>query len=138
MIPRMWICPDCNQLVPNPVNRKCPNGHGLFDGKIFSFTEEQSGAKAFVNAFLVCLVIFVAVTSANALLPGHPLGKNAAGYPLVIFAAFGISALFRAWKWKRQGGPVLRLVPRAVGTGLGSLLAGVVPLVSAVALGLTH
>ena len=86
----MWICPYCNQLVPNPVNRKCPNGHGLFDGQIFSFTDEQSAAKAFLNAFLVCLGIFVAVTGINALIPSHPLGKNAAGYPLVIFIVAGI------------------------------------------------
>jgi hypothetical protein len=124
--------------VPNPVNRKCPNGHGLFDGKIFSSTVEQSAAKAFINAFLVCLGIFVAVTSVNALIPSHPFGKNAAGYPLVIFIVFGISALLRARKWKRQGGAVARLVPRAVGTGLGSLVAGVVPLVAGVAFGLIH
>jgi hypothetical protein len=136
MIPPMWICPDCNQLVPNPVNRKCPNGHGLFDGKIFSSTVEQSAAKAFINAFLVCLGIFVAVTSVNALIPSHPFGKNAAGYPLVIFIVFGISALLRARKWKRQGGPVAWLVPRAVGTGLACLVAGVAPLVAGVAFGL--
>jgi hypothetical protein len=135
MIPRMWICPICNQLVPNPVNRKCPNGHGLFDGRIFSSTMEQSAAKAFINAFLVCLGIFVAVTSANALIPSHPFGKNAAGYPLVIFIVFGISALLRARKWKRQGGPVARLVPRAVGTGLACLLAGVGTFAAGIALG---
>ena len=136
MISRMWICATCNQLVPNPVNRKCPNGHGLFDGNIFSSTVEQSAGKAFLNAFLVCVAIFVAVTSINALIPSHPFGKNAAGYPLVIFIVAGIIALLRARKWTRQGGPVARLVPRAFGTGLACLLTGAGTFAAGIALGL--
>jgi hypothetical protein len=138
MIPRMWICPVCNQLVPNPVNRKCQNGHGLFDGGIFSSTVEKSAGKSFLMAFLVCLGILVAVIGVNALIPSHPLGKNAPGYPLVTFIVVGILALLRALKWKRQGGPVARLVPRAVGTGLACLLTGAVPFAAGVALGLIH
>jgi len=138
MIPRMWICPVCNQLVPNPVNRKCQNGHGLFDGNIFSSTVEQSAGKAFLNAFLICLGILVAVTGINALIPGQPLGKNAAGYPLLAFIVAGILALLRALKWKRQGGPVARLVPRAVGIGFACLLAGAAPFGAGIALGLIH
>lgn len=134
----MWICPYCNQLVPNPVNRKCQNGHGLFDGRIFSSTVEQSAAKSFFKAFLVCLGILAAVTGINALIPSHPLGTNGAAYPLVIFIVAGISALLRALSWKRQGGPVTRLVPRAVGTGLACLLAGAAPFAAGVALGLIH
>jgi hypothetical protein len=136
MIPRMWICPICNQLVPNPANRKCQNGHALFDGNIFSFTVEQSAGKAFLNAFLVCLGILVAVTSINALMPSHPLGRNGAAYPLVVFIVAGIVALLRGLKWKRQGGPVARLVPRAVGTGLACLLTGALPFAAGIALGL--
>lgn len=138
MIPRMWICPDCNQLVPDPVKRKCPKGHVLFDGRIMAYTTETSAVRAFFNAILVCLGILVAVTSINALIPGQPLGKNAAGYPLVAFIIAGILALLRALKWKRQGGPVARLVPRAVGTGLACLLAGAAPFAAGIAFGLIH
>ena len=135
---RVWICPDCNKLVPNPVNRTCPNGHALFDGRIMSFTTEQSAAKSFLNAFLVCLGILVAVATLNALIPGQPLGKNALGYPLVAFIVAGVVALMRGLKWKRQGGPVARLVPHAVGTGLACVLAGAAPFAAGIALGLIH
>jgi hypothetical protein len=134
----VWICPDCNQLVPNPVNRKCPRGHALFDGRIMAFTAEQSAPKAFFSAILVCLGILVAVIGINALIPGQPLGKNAAGYPLLAFIVAGILALLRALKWKRQGGPVARLVPRAVGIGFACLLAGAAPFGAGIALGLIH
>ena len=36
---------------------------------------------------------------------------------LVVFIAFGIFVLFRGLKWKRHGGPVARLAPRAIGAG---------------------
>ena len=134
----VWICPDCNQLVPSPVKRKCPKGHALFDGRIMASTIEQSAAKSFLNAFLVCLGILVAVTGINALIPSQPLGKNAAGYPLVAFIVAGILALLRALKWKRQGGPVARLVPRAVGTGLAYIIAGAALFAAGIALGLIH
>jgi len=138
MIPRMWICPTCNQLVPSPVNRKCTNGHALFDGRIMAYTTETSAVRAFFNAILVCLGILVAVIGINALIPGQPLGKNAAGYPLVAFIVAGVVALLRALKWKRQGGPVARLVPRAVGSGLACILAGAAPFAAGIALGLIH
>jgi hypothetical protein len=134
----VWICPECNQPVPSPVNRKCPNGHALFDGRIMAFTSEQSVLRAFFSAILVCLGILAAVTGINALIPGQPLGKNAAGYPLIAFIVAGILALLRALKWKRQGGPVARLVPRAVGIGFACLLAGAAPFVAGIALGLIH
>jgi hypothetical protein len=135
---RVWICPDCNQLVPNPVKRKCPNGHALFDGRIMASTTEQSAAKSFLSAFLVCLGILVAVAGLNALIPGQPLGKNALGYPLVAFIVAGVVALLRGLKWKRQGGPVARLVPRAIGTGLAYIIAGAAPFAAGIALGLIH
>jgi len=138
MIPRMWICPVCNQLVPNPVNRTCPNEHTLFDARIMAFTTEQSAGKAFLNAFLICLGIFAAVIGINDLIPGQPLGKNVAGYPLVTFIVIGILALLRGIKWKRQGGPVGRLAPRAFGMAAACILAGAAPFTAGIALGLIH
>ena len=118
----MWICPECNQLVPNPVNKKCPNGHGLFDGRIIGSTKEQSFAASFFNAIIACVVILVAAGAAGALLSK----SNTAyvGFALIAFVAAGILGFLRGRKWKRQGGAVLRLVPRANGMALGCILAG--------------
>ena len=135
----MWICPLCNQLEPNPVNRKCRNGHGLADATIFAVaTVEKPAWKAFINAALVCIGVTIAVAVGNALIPGQPLGKNALGYPLVFFMALGVVALRRAFKWSRQGGPVTRLVPRAVGMGLGCILTGAGLFALGLNLGLFH
>lgn len=119
----MWICPYCNQPVPNPANRKCPNGHGLFDARIMGSTVEKTAGKSFIAALLTCLALAVAVTSINGLWPSGPL-RGALGYVLVAFIAFGVVALLRGLKWKRQGGPVVRLAPRAFGTGAGCIAAG--------------
>jgi len=118
----VWICPECNQLVPNPVNRKCPNGHGLFDGRIMASTKEQSFMASFFNAIIASVVFVVAASSAGALLAK----SNTAwvGFALIGVIAAGITGFIRALKWKRQGGAVLRLVPRAYGMALGCILAG--------------
>lgn len=119
----VWICPVCNQLVPNPVRRKCPNGHGLADPMVLGFTAEQTAGKSFVKAFLLCLGIVALIILSRLFVPEKTLG-HIIGMILVFFAAFGVVALLRAFKWKRQGGPVVRLAPRALGTGLGCILAG--------------
>jgi len=108
--------------VPNPVNRKCPNGHGLFDGRIIGSTKEQSFAGSFFNAIIACVVILLAAGAAGALFSK----SNTAwvGYTLLAFVAAGILGFLRGRKWKRQGGAVLRLVPRANGMALGCILAG--------------
>jgi hypothetical protein len=133
----MWICPVCNQLVPNRVKRKCPNGHLLFDMNTLGPTTEKPALRSFVNEVLVCLGVFVAVTSINDFVPSKPLG-NALGYALVFLMAYGVVALMRAFKWRRKGGALLRLVPRAAGIGLGCLLAGGGLFALGSALGLIH
>ncbi len=119
----MWICPYCNTAVPNPVNRKCPNGHGLADPIVLGFTVEQTASKSFIKAFLICLAAAVLVILSRSFLPEKTVG-HVLGMALVFFIAVGVVALLRALKWKRQGGPVTRLAPRALGTGLGCLVAG--------------
>ena len=119
----MWICTACNQLVPDPVRRKCPNGHILFDWSILAPTKDLPAVKSFFNALLICLGVVVAVTSINALVPSKPFG-NALGYVLVFFIAFGIVVLRRGRKWKRQGGPVARLAPLTLGIALGCIFTG--------------
>lgn len=119
----MWICPVCNQLVPDPVNRKCPNGHGLSDPLVLGSTIENTLGKSFIRAFLSCLAIAVLAILSRFFVPEKTVG-HILGMILVFLIAIGVVALLRALKWKRQGGPVTRLVPRALGTGLGCILAG--------------
>lgn len=90
---------------------------------VLGFTTEQSAGKSFVKAFLICIAAAVLVILSRLFVPEKTLG-HVLGLVLVFFIAFGVVALLRALKWKRQGGPVLGLVPRAFGTGLGCVLAG--------------
>ena len=119
----MYICPVCNQLVPNPVKGKCPNGHGLFDGNIMASTREQPAGRAFVTAVLVGLAIAALVILSRFFLPEKYVA-HMTGMTLVFFIAFGIFVLLRGMKWRRTGGPVARLAPRAFGAGLGYILTG--------------
>ena len=116
----MHICPDCNMAVPNPVNRKCPNGHGLFEGLVLGTTEEKSAGAAFLSALLWCLGVTVAVSCLNGLWPTGWLHDKMAWF-FIFYVAFGVCAILRGWKWKRAGGPVARLAPRAFGTGAGAI-----------------
>ena len=117
----MYICTKCNQPVPDPVKGKCPRGHLLTDRHLLGATREQSFGESFFKTLGVCIVIFLATTAVLALLkkPG-----SSAGYILVAFIALGILALFRGLKWKRQGGAVARLVPRATGMAVACILTG--------------
>ena len=117
----MYICTQCNQLVPDPANRKCPRGHLMTDRQLFFPTRELSFGASFLKAFGVCIAIFLATTALLALLkkPG-----SYAGYVLIAFIVAGILAFTRALKWKNQGGPVARLAPRATGMGVACILAG--------------
>ena len=117
----MYICTKCNQPVPDPVKGKCPRGHLLTDRHLLGATREQSFGESFFKTLGVCIVIFLATTAVLALLnkPG-----SSAGYVLVAFIALGILALFRGLKWKRQGGAVARLVPRATGMAVACILTG--------------
>jgi hypothetical protein len=129
----VYICPQCNQLVPDPVKRKCPRGHLLSDRHLLGSTREQSFGASFFNTLIACVVIFLATTAVLALLKKP---SSSAGYILVVFIAAGILALFRGLKWKRQGGPVARLVPRATGMAVACILAGGALFVLGLALGL--
>ena len=117
----MYICTQCNQLVPDPVKGKCPRGHLLTDRHSFGATRELSFGASFLKALGVCIAIFLATTAVLALLkkPG-----SSAGYVLIAFIVAGILALSRALKWKRQGGAVARLAPRATGMAVACILAG--------------
>ena len=117
----VYICTQCNQLVPDPVKGKCPRGHLLTDRHLLGATRELSFGASFLKALGVCIAIFLATTAVLALLkkPG-----STAGYVLIAFIVAGILALFRALKWRNQGGPVARLAPRATGVAVACILAG--------------
>jgi len=117
----VYICTQCNQLVPDPVKGKCPRGHLLTDRHLLGGTREQSFGEAFFKTLGACIAIFLATAAALALLkkPG-----SFAGYVLVAFAVAGILALSRSLKWRNQGGPVARLAPRAAGMAVACILAG--------------
>ena len=117
----MYICTQCNQLVPDPVKGKCPRGHLLTDRHLLGATREQSFGESFFKTLGTCIAIFLATTAVLALLkkPG-----SSAGYVLVAFIVAGILALTRALKWRNQGGPVGRLAPRAAGMAVACMIAG--------------
>ena len=121
MIVPVHICTQCNQLVPDPVKGKCPRGHLLTDHHLLGATRELSFGESFFKTIGACLVVFLATIAVLALLKKP---SSSAGYVLVACIAVGILALFRGLKWKRQGGAVARLVPRATGMAVACILAG--------------
>jgi hypothetical protein len=131
----VYICTQCNQLVPNPVKGKCPRGHLLTDHHLLGATREQSFGEAFLKTLGACVVLFLATTAVLALLKKP---SSSAGYVLIAVACIGILALFRGLKWKRQGGAVARLVPRATGMAVACILAGGGLFALGIALGLIH
>ena len=62
----MYICPQCNQLVPDPINRKCPRGHLLSDRHLLGPTREQSFGASFFNALIACVGVLGSAATANA------------------------------------------------------------------------
>lgn len=117
----MWICPQCNEAVPDPAKRRCPKGHSLFDWRIFRSTKEQSVLGAFFDALLASIVIVVAVTALGRLVP-QPAATALTAVALIALVIAGIVGLRRAREWQQQGGAVARLAPRARGMGLGCIV----------------
>jgi hypothetical protein len=117
----VYICTQCNQLVPDPVQGKCPRGHLLTDRHLLGATREQSFAVSFFKTLGACIVIFLATTAVLALLKKS---GSSAGYVLIAFIVAGILALTRAVTWRNQGGPVARLAPRAAGMAVACILSG--------------
>jgi len=118
----VYICTQCNQPVPDPVKNKCPRGHLLYDRHLLGHTQERSFGASFFNTLILCIVLFLATTAAATLLKKST--GTWAGSILVMFIVAGIIVLFRGLKWKRQGGAVARLAPRANGMAVACLLTG--------------
>ena len=121
----MWICPDCNALVPTPVNRKCPRGHGLFDRRIFGSTLELTIGKSFLFSLGTCAALAALFAGLRAALPHNENIGFMAGLIPVSLIVMAIVGLLRGLYWRRQGGPVTRLPPRAFGMALGCAVAAI-------------
>ena len=120
----MWICPDCNQLVPEPgKSKRCPKGHGLFDRRIFGATNEQSFGRAFWSALITSAVMLALLIAMFDAFLARGAAITLSGMALFLFAYLGIAAFLRGRHWKREGGPVTRLVPRANGMAVGYIAA---------------
>jgi hypothetical protein len=126
----VWICTVCNQPVAKPDKKKsCPSGHALFDWHIVGKTRELNIVLAFFwgiifaagTALLVAALglIFANMAGSKHETRGGDIGIVIAAIwlPIYILVAFR-----RAAHWKRQGGAVTRLAPRAIGMALGSIV----------------
>jgi hypothetical protein len=118
----MWICPDCNTLAPNPVKKKCINGHPLWNGHIMGPTREQSFGTAFITAFIVALLVFLAALAASRFRPDIIGPDNIRLWVPAMIAACGLDGLWHGRAWSRRQ-PSRRLAPRAFGMGCGCLAA---------------
>ena len=122
----MWICPDCNKIVPEPMKGKqCPKGHGLFDRRIFGATSEQTFGRAFFSALFTAAILLVLLISFFDAFLARGAAVTLSGMALFLFAYLGVAAFLRGRHWNNQGGPVTKLVPRANGMAAGYLAAAV-------------
>ena len=120
----MWVCPDCNQLVPEPMKgKRCPKGHGLFDRRIFGATSEQTFGRAFLSALLTAAIFMILLIAFFDAFLARNAAVGLSGMAIFLFVYLGVAAFLRGRHWKRQGGPVARLVPRANGMAAGYLAA---------------
>jgi len=120
----MWICPVCNTQPPNPVNKKCVNGHALWNSHIMGPTREQPFGAAFGTAFVVAILIALAVVAASRFRPDI-IGPGILFLVPVALAGCGLDGLWHGAAWNRKGNPARRLAPRAFGMGCGCLAAAV-------------
>jgi hypothetical protein len=127
----VWICTVCNQPVAQPDKKKsCPSGHALFDWHMVGKTRELNIVLAFFwgivfaagTALLAAAIGMIVASMAGSKneTRGGDIGIAIAAIwlPMYIVVAFR-----RAAQWKRQGGAVARLAPRAIGMALGSIVA---------------
>ena len=119
----MWICTDCNQIVDEPAERSCPQGHGL--------SRAITTARAFWLSLLVCLGL-AALAALTRLFMSAGAAAGLVVILLIVISAFGANSFIRARKWRRQGGAVEHLVPRENGMARGCLTAAGVTLAVAI------
>jgi len=120
----VWICPECNQVVPEPMKgKRCPKGHGLFDRRIFGSTSEQTFGRAFLSALLTAAILMILLIAFFDAFLARNAAVGLSGMAIFLFVYLGIAAFLRGRHWNNQGGSVTRLVPRANGMAAGYLTA---------------
>lgn len=122
----MWICPQCNAVVERPVKEKCPHGHILFQQNLLMPTKVIS----FNDAFWIA-VLYAVIACAFFYLLARFVSEHIFGYGTSMFIVVGLPflalmAIARGVKWRKQGGPLALLAPRAFGTAAGWLAFTVV------------
>jgi len=125
----MYVCTECNIAVEKPearlFRRYCERGPRLLDAVIV-----QSFWGAFVRKFAITLVVVYAVLLALAFNPDCVRGAAERRiyaemvrivFGLMLFVVFlkSLRSFREANLWKRRGGAVQKLIPRARGNGLG-------------------
>lgn len=125
----MWICTVCNQPVAKPDKKSCPSGHALYDWHIVGKTRELNIVLAFFWGIVFAAGTALLAAAIGMIIANMAGAKNETrgGDVGVIVAAiwlpvYIVMAFRRAAHWKRQGGAVARLAPRAIGMALGSIV----------------
>ena len=135
----MYICKKCNQEVDTPKDNLCLAGHRLRgDAVVHSFW--VSFATTVAISFLVSGIVILAVTtnSDTALFIAqrrqhgdpHTVAELNHSMLVSVLVTVLIIVFFNSWrafregnKWKKRGGAVQKLIPRARGRGFGHLAA---------------
>lgn len=139
----MYVCKKCNQEVETPKTsisgNYCPAGHRLLgDAVVHPFG--VSFARTFAISFVVAFIVILAVTqnSDTALFiaqrrqHGDPHTVAELNRSMLVSVLVPVLLIFfvNSWrafhegnKWKKRGGAVQQLIPRARGRGFGHLAA---------------
>lgn len=136
---QMYICKKCNQEVEKPKTSLCPAGHRLLgDAVVHSFW--GSFARTVAISFMVSFIVILAVTqnSDTALFIAqrrqhgdpHTVAELNRSVLVSVLVPVLIIVFLNSWrafhegnKWKKRGGAVQKLIPRARGRGYGHLAA---------------
>jgi hypothetical protein len=139
----MYVCKKCNQEVEKPKasiqGKYCPAGHRLRgDAVVHSFWE--SFARTVATTFVISFIVILAVTqnSDTALFIAqrrqhgdtHTVAELTHSVLVSVLVPVLIIVFLNSWrafhegnKWKKRGGAVQKLIPRARGRGFGHLAA---------------
>jgi len=139
----MYVCKKCNQEVEKPETsiqgKYCPTGHRLRgDAVVHSFWE--SFARTVAVSFVVSFIVILAVTtnSDTALFIAqrrqhgdtHTVAELTRSVLVSVLVPVLIIVFLNSWRafhegnaWKKRGGDVRKLIPRARGRGFGHLAA---------------
>jgi hypothetical protein len=129
----MYVCKNCNSEIEKPKawlwRKYCPTGHRLLnDAVVQSFW--GSFARTFGSTFFLSSAALLGVAFNSDFVGGLAARRRFEegvgglfGFVLIIIFVSGLRAFYRANSWKKRGGAVHKLIPRARGKGFGYLSA---------------